>query len=409
MAQLVSLIRSHSALEEVKLSIKQQMVVDSCLQQRQHSPGLDLLHDQIERLEQPENGAVNADPPHYRHRRAVLDITRIVDSPPYRVPASPWTTVTSDDMLVSNLVSVGLTWFASCYNWIDEVPFVHDMQQGDWNSSYCSSFLVNALLAAACPFSDYDEARTKRGRISRLMTDFIEEAKRILEEEDDQPSLTKTQGLGFLYFAFVAMGQDRVGWEYLRRAAIMAKDLELEYPDANRSNNTAEEQTLSNVLDRTCWGFFNVITLASTMYGKLTEILPPRRPIPPPREDHCIWTPYPHPGPSIPAYSSEQLRQVSMLALIVRDVVEHLSGGESHVERSDFETTTEKIHANLLEWHRYLPSYLLPAAGAPVADSPAADSPLADSPIADPPAAHAPVSVFFLQHVCLTLVKGCLC
>jgi hypothetical protein len=93
----------------------------------------------------------------------------LVDIPLYRVSAALWTNATHDDDLVSNLVSVWLTWDIVWYNWLDEVPFLRDMQRGHQNSLYCSKFLVNSLLAWACPYSDYPEAWSKYGAMSKLM------------------------------------------------------------------------------------------------------------------------------------------------------------------------------------------------------------------------------------------------
>ena len=51
-----------------------------------------------------------------RSRRNVLDIWRLSDSPLFRVPARPWTTVIDDDDLVSHLIS---SWFAWHHIWFN--------------------------------------------------------------------------------------------------------------------------------------------------------------------------------------------------------------------------------------------------------------------------------------------------
>jgi hypothetical protein len=70
--------------------------------------------------------------------------------PLYKVPAKPWTRLTDDDDLVSHLISLYLEWVNPFFRVLDEDLFIRAMQSGDFNSEYCSPFLVNAMLAYAC-------------------------------------------------------------------------------------------------------------------------------------------------------------------------------------------------------------------------------------------------------------------
>lgn len=83
-------------------------------------------------------------------RKAVMSISALCDSPPIKVPARPWTTVTSDDSLVSHLVSTYFTWYHHTYPTLVEDRFIADMQGGNLDCTFCSPLLVNAVLAAAC-------------------------------------------------------------------------------------------------------------------------------------------------------------------------------------------------------------------------------------------------------------------
>jgi hypothetical protein len=68
----------------------------------------------------------------------------------YKVPAKPWTRLTDDDDLVSHLISLYLEWVNPFFRVLEEDLFIKAMQSGDFNSEYCSPFLVNAMLAYAC-------------------------------------------------------------------------------------------------------------------------------------------------------------------------------------------------------------------------------------------------------------------
>jgi len=58
-----------------------------------------------------------------------------------------WTNVTTDNELIIHLVSFWLAWEAPLCLFTDKDSFYHDLKSGDIN--YCSSMLVNAILALA--------------------------------------------------------------------------------------------------------------------------------------------------------------------------------------------------------------------------------------------------------------------
>lgn len=179
-AQLLGLIRSGASLEEIRSCIDQQL---EALGQSDRPPTPDLEEIQSVLVRLQEQHSSDASEESSRSRRKVLDVARISDSPLYNVPASPWTSVTDDNDLVSHLVSVWFTWHHPFLCWIDRDSFLNDMREGKLDCRYCSPFLVNALLAEACPYSDFEETRTKNGITSDMARTFLEEAKRQLDEE----------------------------------------------------------------------------------------------------------------------------------------------------------------------------------------------------------------------------------
>ena len=137
--QLVNLIRSNASIEEVKNFLDHrldQVEIDK-------TPELQEVHNRISEYQdmppQPEPD-----------RRAMMNIRRIVDRPIVNVPASPWTTVTADDSLVSHLISLWLTWCHPIWNYLDPELFARDMQGARLDCEFCSPFLVNSILAEAC-------------------------------------------------------------------------------------------------------------------------------------------------------------------------------------------------------------------------------------------------------------------
>lgn len=370
--QLVALIRSNASLDEVELCVELQ-IKQARLTGREPSPELQEVQDNIHRLRQDSDAGEADVIDHFslqgRLRRGELKISQLVDSPPYRVPASPWTSVIKDDTLVSNLVSVWLTWEKPFYNWVDEDLFLRDMRGKHLNSTYCSAFLVNAILATACVYSDYPEARARRGTISSLMLKFTEEAKKLISEDVGGPSITKAQGLSSLFLAASLAGDDGIGYDYLKRAVAICKELETNKdPTPSGSDQSTQEDLheYSRALSTTCWGVFNLATMTQTVLKLPPMMLSPQRPMPLPIRNNHDWTPYPQTGQPISSYSKEILHHRSVLSLIARDILLHLYGStESDKRRQNFEDVTLLLYERLALFRSSLPAHLLTQANSP--------------------------------------------
>ena len=140
--QLFQLIRSQVPLADIKNSLDNGDGLDQTKPEMSSSPELAGLQNTLTKPQEDDSP-----PP---DRRRMLDIRRLVDEPPFQVPARPWTVITKDDTLVSHLVSLWLTWSHPFWNSLDRKLFIRDMQAGRLECEFCSPFLVNAILAEAC-------------------------------------------------------------------------------------------------------------------------------------------------------------------------------------------------------------------------------------------------------------------
>lgn len=131
---LLNFIRSSSSLDEIK-SFLNSYVPQT---ETEATPQMRDVFVKLERLQQSRQG-----PP------TTLATRRLSDTPLVTVPAKPWTTVTDDDQFVSHLISLWLTWHYPWFHCIDPAIFIKAMQSRDLQSSLCSPFLVNAILAEA--------------------------------------------------------------------------------------------------------------------------------------------------------------------------------------------------------------------------------------------------------------------
>ncbi|GAB1198566.1 hypothetical protein APSETT444_007892 [Aspergillus pseudonomiae] len=229
---LLNLIRSNASLPEIQHYLNHQVPeVELALM-----PELIEVSHEVQRLQDADSRSV----------RRILDAKRLSDQPLFQVPAKPWTSVVSDNDFVSHLVSLWLTWSHPFSNWVDRGQFVHDMQAGLLGAKYCSPFLVNAILAYACTYSDYPEAYAVPGDVSSKGAHFYNEAKRLLDKEEGRISLPTVQGIGVLW---------------ARQLAYSANELAQKHAVLSSTVNE-DELRMARVVNNTSWGLFNSATLS---------------------------------------------------------------------------------------------------------------------------------------------------
>lgn len=119
---------------------------------------------------------------------------------------------------------------------------------------YCSSLLVNAILALACHFSDRPEARADPDDPTSTGEHFFREAKRILAVEGEASSLTSVQALALMSLHEAGCGRDSSGWMYSGRAFRMGLDMDFNLPLARLDLSPTEIE----VRKITFWGCFTI-------------------------------------------------------------------------------------------------------------------------------------------------------
>ncbi|KAF4991467.1 hypothetical protein FDECE_14037 [Fusarium decemcellulare] len=159
-----------------------------------------------------------------------VDSEMFVDVANRDLPLSRWTTVSNDDRHMNYLLTMFFTWD----NVVERVfyrpifeedvvsmdPSLADRQPG----SFCTRFLVNALLAASCLFAPDPiiftdpQDSTTRGRR------WAEEAEALLEDID-KPSLPLLQGLYSLFVYEGAIGSGTKSVHYFLRSMDVYKEL----------------------------------------------------------------------------------------------------------------------------------------------------------------------------------------
>ncbi|RAH76607.1 hypothetical protein BO86DRAFT_404540 [Aspergillus japonicus CBS 114.51] len=325
--QLLNLIRSKAPLGEIKLYMDHN-VLD---RDRETTPLLAEIYERTHGLKED-----NKRPSSHQ----VLNIQRLVDIPVYRVPAAPWTTVTTNDELVSHLISLWLTWSHPFYNWIDKELFLRDAQAGKLDSQFCSPFLVNCILAEACFHSDYPEAYADPNDPDSKGVHFYNEARRIYEKIEGQLDLPTMQGCGVLFVCMAAMGKDRVGWLYLGHLRSMAEEYTKEHPPPPAGTTPSRPGK----------------STASISLMKHLALDRPNRPLLP--CDHSAddtWTPYPRQMDPVQSHIPCVLNSFCALSEINVDANRKVFASGHKPPRDELEQTLQDVQARLDDWKSRLP------------------------------------------------------
>ncbi len=182
-----------------------------------------------------------------RGQKQVLGSSYIEDehSSRPRSPGETWTEVTQDIHLVEHLMALYFCWEYPTFASLSMEHFLPDFRAG--RPRYCSSLLVNAMLALGCRFSALPESRLDPDNPATSGDHFFAEAKRLLAE-DDFHSLTTIQALGLISIREASCGRDTESFYYAGQAIRLAVEAGL--------HMEATEKGDEGVRAATFWGAF---------------------------------------------------------------------------------------------------------------------------------------------------------
>lgn len=171
-----------------------------------------------------------------------------------------WTEVTKDSKLVIHLMHMYFTWHYTYFTTLSKSLFYPDFLLGKpapdsrKRTRYCSSLLVNAMLALGCHFTSWEASREVPLNSATAGDHFFREAKRLimLDGEWENPRLTTVQALALMSVREAGCGREAKGWVYSGMSFRMAYDLGLNV-DSGSSNRSDVEIDARKV---TIWGCF---------------------------------------------------------------------------------------------------------------------------------------------------------
>lgn len=173
-----------------------------------------------------------------------------------RFSVAQWTRVTDDEALVKHLMNMYFTWHYAYFTTLSKNLFYRDFRRGQ-SSSYCSSFLVNTMLALGCHFSSWPGAYEHPEDSATAGDHFFREAKRLLLEHDEHEKarLCTVQALALMSVREAGCGREGKGWVYSGMSFRMAYDLGLNLDATNLGSSKLMEEDI-DARRITFWGCY---------------------------------------------------------------------------------------------------------------------------------------------------------
>ncbi|KAL4887466.1 fungal-specific transcription factor domain-containing protein [Aspergillus karnatakaensis] len=285
-----------------------------------------------------------------------------------------WTTVTDDEQLISHLLTMYFTWHYPFFTTLPKELFYRDYVRGT-PSQYCSSLLVNTMLALGCHFSSLPGAREDSGNSATAGDHFFKEAKRLILENDElvNSKLCTVQALALMSVREAGCGREGKGWVYSGMSFRMALDLGLNLETSTLVTRDLSEEEI-DARRITFWGCFLVDKCWSNYLGRQpqftsantnaanVDILP--------NEESVLWSPYTDTGPSReytqPSRTRAVAHHISQLCRISGDLLvffyDLTPKSESTSKQVELKKLSE-VHTRLEAWKKALPKELEPREG----------------------------------------------
>lgn len=163
-----------------------------------------------------------------------------------------WTNVTSDPRLVRHLLDLYFCWEYPTFSSLSKDQFLKDFE--DRRKRFCSSLLVNAILALASRFCDRPEVRALPDDPYTAGDRFFEEAQRLFWELQDHHDLTVVQALGIMSIREASCGRDVESRYYSGQSIRIAMEMGLHRAETYKDGH--DDPDFWRVRLITFWGAF---------------------------------------------------------------------------------------------------------------------------------------------------------
>ncbi|KAH8735517.1 fungal-specific transcription factor domain-containing protein [Ilyonectria robusta] len=294
-------------------------------------------------------------------------------------PITTWTRVTQDTQLITHLMNMYFNWHYPYFTTLSKTMFFRDFMRGKAGlgrgTAYCSSLLVNAMLALGCHFTSVAGAFGTAGDSRTKGDHFFAEAKRLIIENDEyeKPRLVTVQALALMSVREAGCAREAKGWVYSGMSFRMAEDigLNLDVGELDKERMSDHEIDARRI---TFWGCYLFDKCWSNYLGRLPQI--PKNSFNVskvdvfPDEDAQSWSPYTDGGFDQSSRQPSRTRavalQLSKLCEISSDLLAFFyhpsTMGRSSGKSVELKKLSE-LHRRLEEWRKELPKEFEPKEG----------------------------------------------
>ncbi|KAM3424364.1 Nitrogen assimilation transcription factor nit-4 [Cercospora zeina] len=299
-------------------------------------------------------------------------------------PVTSWTNVTNDPELVLHLVNMYFTWHYTFFTTLSKQLFFRDFMLGRpplyarRKTHYCTSLLVNAILALGCHFTSHAGARDNPEDSATAGDHFFREAKRLIMENDEheKPHLTTVQALALMSVREAGCGREGRGWVYSGMSFRMAHDMGLHLDPSQLTGNgyVSGDENEQDVRRVTFWGCFLFDKCWSNYLGRLPQLPSANVTVSKyevfPDEDSASWSPYTDSGftqaHAQPSRTRAVALQLTKLCEISNDLMKYFYNPTDMDKAKGKAAELKKlsdIHTRLEAWRRELPKEMEPKEG----------------------------------------------
>ncbi|KAJ5625387.1 hypothetical protein N7510_001696 [Penicillium lagena] len=178
--------------------------------------------------------------------------------------------VSIPDELQSHLLDLFFEWEQPWFPVINEKLFRESLACG---GRYCSSLLLNCVLALGSRYSDRLEVRTDPNDSNTAGKMFIEEAERLIQHDLRWPSITTIQSLTIMNMMYVAMGSDAAGWLHQGMAIRLALDMGFNMDPAVLAGTVSLPPIEIELRRQIYWALYCHDKLAASYTGRVCTLL----------------------------------------------------------------------------------------------------------------------------------------
>lgn len=297
-------------------------------------------------------------------------------------PITSWTEVTKDPQLIIHLINMYFNWHYPYFTTLSKSLFYRDFLRGKprvqpRSTVYCSSLLVNTMLALGCHFTSTPGAFAISGDTRTKGDHFFAEAKRLIVENDEyeKPKLTNVQALALMSVREAGCGREAKGWVYSGMSFRMAQDIGLNLDDGGiaKDKDSLDEKEI-DARRITFWGCFLFDKCWSNYLGRLPQIPKSSYSVQKydvfPGEDSEMWSPCTDSGFDQSSQQPSRTRAASLQLLKLCEISSDLLlffYHPSHIGRSSGKYVELKklseLHRRLEDWKKELPLEFEPKEG----------------------------------------------